>query len=134
MTPIFADTAFYVAIVNPRDQLFGKAQALAGMITGPIITTDFKLVETASFLCRGSKSRNAFTQLFQALHHSPGIEVVPASRDLLDRAYALFVNRPDKDWSLTDCTSFVVMQDRNLTDALTSDRHFEQAGFRVLMA
>jgi hypothetical protein len=52
---------------------------------------------------------------------------------MLDRGLTLFSRRPDKEWSLTDCTSFVVMQQERLTDALTTDHHFEQAGFRALL-
>ncbi|MFO1096117.1 MAG: hypothetical protein U0992_22845 [Planctomycetaceae bacterium] len=59
--------------------------------------------------------------------------VVPASTSLFTRAIELYRSRSDKDWGLTDCTSFVVMHDHGLTDALTSDEHFKQAGFRVLL-
>lgn len=60
--------------------------------------------------------------------------IVAASPELMHRGIELYEARSDKDWSLTDCTSFIVMQDRGLTDALTGDHHFEQAGFRPLLA
>jgi uncharacterized protein len=49
------------------------------------------------------------------------------------RASKLFAERSDKGWSLTDCISIALMQERGLTQALTTDRHFEQAGFNVLL-
>ena len=60
-------------------------------------------------------------------------EIVPASPDLFTRGFDLFVARPDKDWSLTDCTSFVVMDERKISDALTADEHFAQAGYKPLL-
>jgi len=58
---------------------------------------------------------------------------VPFQKSQLERAQGLFCSRADKSWSLTDCTSFVIMEDRGIRDALTGDRHFEQAGFRALL-
>jgi hypothetical protein len=52
---------------------------------------------------------------------------------LFDARVALYGERMDKDWPLTDCISFVVMQREGITDALTGDRHFEQAGFVPLL-
>jgi predicted nucleic acid-binding protein len=66
------------------------------------------------------------------LRHSSACEVVPADRETLDRALVLYHEHADKEWTLTDCVSFVVMRDRELSEALTQDRHFEQAGFVAL--
>jgi len=59
--------------------------------------------------------------------------VILLSTEVFSRGLLLFDSRADKEWSLTDCISFVVMEDRGLTDALTADHHFEQAGFRALL-
>jgi hypothetical protein len=59
--------------------------------------------------------------------------MIPATQELFDRGVALYESRPDKEWSLTDCISFVVMADHGITEALTGDRHFEQAGFVALL-
>ena len=67
------------------------------------------------------------------LRDSPLVDIVPASSRLFEAALRLFEDRPDKDWGLTDCSSFVVMAERGLANALTSDEHFRQAGFRVLL-
>jgi uncharacterized protein len=72
-------------------------------------------------------------QLLQGLANDPGATVVLATQDLFDKTRALFAARPDKDWSMTDCSSFVIMQEQGLTEALTGDKHFEQAGFLRLL-
>ncbi|MCG3197312.1 MAG: hypothetical protein GHCLOJNM_01797 [bacterium] len=69
----------------------------------------------------------------RALMANPNAKVVPASRDLFEEGLSLFSRRPDKEWSLTDCISFVVMEREGLTEALTGDRHFVQAGFKALL-
>ncbi len=70
--------------------------------------------------------------LLSGVQSDPRTHVVPASRELFGRGFELFARRKDKEWSFTDCTSFVVMREQALEDALTADRHFEQAGFKAL--
>jgi hypothetical protein len=67
------------------------------------------------------------------LEADPNVEIVAMTDDLYDRAFQLYRNRPDKEWGLTDCVSFIVMQDRGLTAALTPDKHIQQAGYRTLL-
>ena len=74
-----------------------------------------------------------FVRLVPHLRSDPQTKILPATRELLERGFDLFARRPDKDWSLTDCVSFVVMQDESLNEALTTDHHFEQAGFTALL-
>lgn len=75
-----------------------------------------------------------FALLLEDLALDVDTTVLTASQDLFDKAVTLFTERPDKRWSLTDCTSFVAMQEHGITDALTSDRHFQQAGITALLA
>ncbi len=77
--------------------------------------------------------RRLASQILLTLRSSPHIEVVPASARLLEEALSLYRIRDDKDWGMTDCSSFVVMRERGILDALTMDRHFQQAGFRPLL-
>jgi hypothetical protein len=77
--------------------------------------------------------RRQFGELLDALDADPRTEVIAASQVLFDAGVKLYLSRADKEWPLTDCISFVVMQQHALTDALTGDRHFEQAGFRRLL-
>ena len=74
-----------------------------------------------------------FVGLLPHLQSDADARIIPASRELFQRGFEIFANRPDKEWSLTDCTSFVVMEEHGLADALTTDHHFEQAGFNVLL-
>jgi predicted nucleic acid-binding protein len=71
---------------------------------------------------------------FERISHDPRIEVVPFTHELNEGALRLFTDRSDKEWSLTDCLSFVVMGRRNVQQALTADHHFEQAGFRAVLS
>lgn len=77
--------------------------------------------------------RDAGIRLLQALETDPSVEIIPLSERLYSRALQLYVDRPDKGWGLVDCVSFVVMNERGLTDALTTDEHLFQAGFRILL-
>jgi predicted nucleic acid-binding protein len=77
--------------------------------------------------------RHAAIRLLRALEADPAVEIVPLSEELYRRALHLFSERGDKEWSLVDCLSFVIMQDREVQAALTTDEHFQQAGFRALM-
>ena len=76
-----------------------------------------------------SSSRGRVREFVVFLRQSAACEIIPASRELFDRALDFYHQRHDKNWTLTDCTSFVVMRERNVTEALTGDKHFEQAGF-----
>ena len=109
------------AIYRPR----GSADDL-------LFTTEWVLTELADGLCQ-ARNKAVFVTLYSRLIIRPNVRIIHAHHDLFERARALFGNRTDKDWSLTDCTSFVVMQNRGITEALTADHHFEQAGFVALL-
>lgn len=132
MTTIFADTSFFVALVNPADQLHWKASRLVDQLEAHLLTTDYVLVELGNFL-RHPKRRTLFLDLEREPCTNSSNIVLPASRSLYGQGKQLYANRPDKLWSLTDCISFVVMQEHGVTEALTADRHFEQAGFVPLL-
>jgi predicted nucleic acid-binding protein len=80
-----------------------------------------------------ASARGVAAEGYRRAHADARTEVVPFESELIDAAVQLYRTRPDKDWSLTDCLSFVVMERRHLTEALTTDGHFEQAGVRVVM-
>jgi predicted nucleic acid-binding protein len=132
MKSVFADTSFFIAFLVAHDQHFAQAHEFAEAYTRWLVTTTGVLTEAANFLAR-SRLRKQLVETVDELRTNPHVEVVAESPELWDRAFNLYAARPDKSWSLTDCLSFVVMQDRGLTEALTADRHFEQAGFEILL-
>jgi len=133
MKAIFADTFYFLAIVSHDDAAHARAVALSSRLTAPIVTTAWVLTETADALAV-PRQRPIFRTLFDSLRNDVQVNIVSATYTLFEQGIALFNARPDKSWSLTDCISFVVMQQMQLTDALTGDHHFEQAGFRTLLA
>ncbi|MEK7711103.1 MAG: PIN domain-containing protein [Planctomycetota bacterium] len=133
MKPVFADTSFYIALVNPGDVHHPDALAYMRNHRGRVTTTDYVLIEVGNWLSR-TGDRPSFVALMRQLETDPELTVVPGSRDLFERGYELYKARADKAWSLTDCISFVVMEQMGLSEALTADRHFGQAGFTVLLA
>jgi len=132
MNTVFADTAYFLALLSPDDQLHAQAHVFSEHPPGSLLTTEFILMEVGDGLSRPAH-RPRFIRLIELLEAQPDVEIIPASAGLFRQACALYAQRPDKEWSVTDCTSFIVMQERCITQALTSDRHFEQAGFQALM-
>ena len=132
MNPVLADTFFYLAILNPKDTRHEHARDWSDNYDGPILTTTWILTELADALAKRHQ-RDWFNDLYQALLDDPQLEILPVSQEQWERGRQLYASRPDKDWSLTDCISFVVMEERGLKDALTGDHHFEQAGFKALL-
>lgn len=131
-SPTFVDTHFVVALTNERDAHHRAALALADEFEGqPLLTTTAVLLEISNALARGGKRRAI--QVLDELMTSEELTVVQLTEQLFDRAYGLYREHRDKDWGLVDCVSFVVMQEDQISDALTNDRHFEQAGFKPLL-
>ncbi len=135
MAEAFLDTAYAIALSSPNDLFHIRAISLAERLesTGVrLITTRAVLVEIGNSLSRW-RYRSAAIELLDAIESDPNIRIVSVSEPLYLRALELYRERLDKEWGLTDCISFLVMQDYGITDALTTDVHFEQAGFRAMM-
>jgi predicted nucleic acid-binding protein len=131
MNAVLADTSYYVALLSPRDQHHAAAKKIASELRRPIVVTEFVLLELANAYS-ATESRRRLPALWDFLRSEPTVSIVPASSELLGRGFSRFVERLDKEWSLTDCISFMVMEERGITEALSSDHHFEQAGFTIL--
>lgn len=93
-----------------------------------LLTSDWILMEVADAFAE-SQGRGRICDFITHLRGSATCEIVPASREGLDRALSLYDQHADKGWTLTDCTSFGIMHENKVADALTGDHHFEQAGF-----
>lgn len=129
---VFLDTNFAVALVNRRDQYHAKAQELASLLhEEQLLTTEAVLLEVGNTLARGRRSEAI--DIIDHLTTAPNVELVRMNPDLFDEGFDFYSRHRDKEWGLIDCISFVVMRDFGLTDALTHDIHFQQAGFRALM-
>ena len=132
MKTVFADTSFYAAMWNPLDQWHRVAREWASRQPAHVVLTEFVIVEMGNYLS-GSRSRTYFSRLVRYLRGDARTSVIPATSDLLQAGLDLYEARQDKEWSVTDCISFVVMEEQGLTEALSSDHHFEQAGFTILL-
>lgn len=133
MKACFADTFFYIALLDEDDEHHARAKAFSVANTDFIVTTRWVLSETADAMC-GVRLRQCATQFLERVEHDADTMIVGASDELYHRGRKLYAARPDKEWSLTDCVSFLVMQEQGITEALTGDRHFEQAGFKSVFA
>ena len=132
MRAVFGDTSFLVALINARDQHHQRALQLNASLAAPMVTTAWVLLEFANGIAK-SQSRREFGGTLAKLRSEPDVEIVPPDQALFDRGCELYMSRSDKEWSLTDCISFVVMRERAITEALSNDHHFEQAGFGILL-
>ena len=132
MSIVFADAFYFVARLNRCDQHHTRVVEFSRNFRARFLTTDWVLMEVADALAK-SECRPRVRDFILHLRQSPACEIVPASREFFDKAVGLYHQHGDKEWTLTDCVSFAVMRDRGLTEALTEDHHFEQAGFVALL-
>ena len=135
MSTVFADTGFWIALLNPRDSLHQKARELdASPEVEHVVTTEMVLTEFLNDAgARGRTLRNTASRFLDRLRDDAGVTVIPQTSDQFWKSAKVFAERADKGWSLTDCASFLVMQEKGVREALTHDRHFEQMGFRALL-
>jgi hypothetical protein len=132
---VFLDTAYAIALSNAKDQFHQKALQLAKQLRTEktkLVTTRAVLLEIGNALS-GQRFRAGAVQLLDALEVDPNVGIVSLTDGLYMQALTLYRTRPDKEWGLVDCLSFVVMRERKLSSALTTDLHFQQAGYRVLL-
>jgi predicted nucleic acid-binding protein len=132
MKPTFIDASFLIALAIEDDSFHAVAVEWQRVVRPPVFTTEYIILEFFDALTDESL-RPLAVESIEFLRSDPAVNIVPASTSLMDEGITLFANRVDKTWGLTDCISFVVMESFAATDALTADRHFEQAGFNALL-
>ena len=132
MKAVFADTSYYLALVSPHDKDHVAACEWTSGFSGTTVTTAWVIAELANAMSQ-TGNRPFFLSLWRDLQSDARVTVVPPTGEMFARGLDLYARRPDKDWSLTDCISFLVMQDHALTDAATLDHHFIQAGFNIVI-
>lgn len=131
----FLDTAFAIALISPKDFFHEKALELAKQVEkdkARLLTTRTIVIEIGNALSKEGLRKSA-VELIDSMEADETITIIPISDEIYKDAFKLFRSRLDKEWGLTDCISFVVMKQHGITKALTTDQHFQQAGFIALM-
>ena len=135
MKLVFADTVYWIALINPNDQWRGptlSAQALLHEVR--LLTTEVILIELLNFFSEhGEEARLRAVSSVQEILTNPDTEVVRHTHEDLVVGLALYKARADKSYSLTDCISMNAMRERNIIQVLSHDHHFEQEGFILLL-
>lgn len=135
MNKVFVDTSGWLAVVSSSDSLHTAAVEIYLNLLASghdLVTHDGVLLELGNALS-GTKSRSLSVKLRENILSSERIELVSLNSTLIDAGWKLYSERPDKSWGIIDCLSFVLMQELDISNALTADRHFEQAGFAKLL-
>lgn len=137
MKRVFADTGFWIAFLNPKDRWYEKAIAINKNLQiqkTTIVTSELVLIELLNFFGTfPSNIRQRTGLLVQNIQSHSSITIVSQTSLLFSKALELYLQRPDKEWSLTDCSSFIIMKELQITEALAHDKHFQQAGFITLL-
>ena len=135
MNVVFADAGYFIANLDNRDPLHERARTVAaGLGLFSTVTTQMVIAEVLNYVSRGGDYlRSLAVQMVRNLEARPDVEIVPQTEAQFRAAVERYAARPDQTWSLTDCASFLVMEQRNITEALAYDRDFEQAGFTALL-
>ena len=135
MKVVFADAGYFIATLDNMDPLHERAmEVAAGLGLLRIMTTQMVVAEVLNYVSRGGEHlRNLAVQTVRGLEDNPNVEIIPQTDAQFRTAVERYASRSDQRWSLTDCASFLVMEERDITEALAYDRDFEQAGFVALL-
>ena len=137
MNEVFADTSGWASHFLEKDRNHAKASTLITQWQQQnriVVTTNYVLSELVALLSSfHGQQRLAILNYIKTIRTADWVEILHVDKSLDEKAWQLLASRLDKKWSLVDAVSFVVMQERKLTEALTADRHFEQAGFVPLL-
>lgn len=132
---VFVDTAAWLALVNKSDVAHQKARTVRDALLKvhiQFVVTNYVMVEIANALCKVPQRETA-VKLINSIEMTKNIQIVEIDKEIYKEAWQVYSTYLDKDWSLTDCMSFVVMREKGITEAFTTDKHFEQAGFNILL-
>jgi hypothetical protein len=135
MKSVFADADYWIALLHSREELHRVAARVSASL-GParIVPSEMVLAEVLNALgSRGETIRAKAAESIEQLRQAPNVTIVPQTGAQFAQALAFYSGHRDKEWSLTDCASFLIMRESGLTEALTRDHHFEQAEFTALL-
>src|SRR5260370_14715426 len=134
MRRVFADTSYWIALVNPRDQIHMKAVNVTQQLSSvKIMSSEMVLAEVLNSFSDAGPLRHAVGSMVQRLRSNRNVIIVPQTSEQFESALRRYKQAADKSWSLTDCASFEVMEAEQVQAALTHDQHFAQAGFETLV-
>jgi uncharacterized protein len=132
---VFIDAACLVSLINPRDGMHQKARdAFDAARDAQFVTTDAVLTEVLNYYSeRGDYLRGEALKIVKALMNREDVNFIYHGKYWFYLGLERFEDRQDKGYSLTDCMSMVIMESDGIQEVLTSDKHFKQAGFTILM-
>lgn len=135
MRRVYADAGYWIALHNPEEALHERAIAAFRRIGGmQIATSELVLAEYLNAMSdRGRRFRTRAAEWVRELRFAPDVTIVRLSPLMFENALNLYASRPDKDWGFIDCSSFAIMSEMSIAEAMTHDHHFEQAGFTALL-
>ena len=131
----FVDSSYWIARIYPKDNLYRQALNISQtLVDSELVTSDSVLIEVLNkFSRRGGDFRESAARYVNKIFKEGVVKVIPQNRKHYMKALELYTNRSDKAYSLTDCMSMIIMNEYHIKQVLTSDRHFEQEGFEMLM-
>src|SRR3990172_538844 len=132
---VFVDSFAWIAAINKSDNYHDVTLRIIADLLGKnskLFTTNYVIIETINALSK-KEYRNTVVEFIHKLEKSPSVEIIGITEDTYSNAWKLYQERMDKDWGITDCTSFEVMRMFNIKRAFTNDKHFEQAGFSLMV-
>jgi len=136
MNEVFADTSGWATFFLEDEPHHEKAHLLIAQWrqqNRSIVTTNYVLSELVVLLGSRGQQRSVVLNCIETIRSANWVEIVHINESLDEKAWQLLANRLDKKWSLVDAVSFIVMEDRGITEALATDHHFEQARFVYLL-
>ena len=135
MSVVFADSGYWVALINPLDALRAGARRVSAELgAAKIVTSEMVLIEVLNHFSRlGPHLRGAAVDVIGEITNDPNVEVVELTSAFFNSAVVRYASRPDQRWSLVDCSSFMLMEEQGIRDALAHDIDFVQAGFNALL-
>ena len=135
MRLVFADSGYWIATINSDDELSEKTAAVVTTLElRRLITSEMVLIEVLNhFSGQGELARSAAWEVVEDLMVDPDVQVIPLTSEQFEQAVDRYGNRLDQTWSLVDCSSFVLMEEWGIQDALAYDADFVQAGFNALL-
>lgn len=134
MNSVFADTFYWIALANPRDEHHRRVLEFSNSLgSSVIVTTDEVLTEFLNFCAFDSQLRMKAALVVRDIFSAPQVRVIAQTRASFLAGLELYCNRPDKSYGLTDCISMESMRRESISVALTNDRHFQQEGFHTAL-